>query len=350
MPSPIGDSPSAAAAVTAPYRHLSRRKGGFLVLALLALLAASVVGLGCGAVHLSVLDWWGVLSGDGGLHASVLWQLRLPRIVMALLVGWALGISGALCQALLRNPLASPFTLGVASGAGFGAVLVIVAGGGMSIGIAAAGAFGGAVGAVGIILAVARMRRASTETLILAGVAVMFFFSAATSFAQYLGTMEQVYEVVFWFFGSLGKVGWPHIGMTAAMVALPSIWVLRRAWDLNLVMTGDEAAAALGVDVDRLRLRGVVTAALMTAGAICFTGVIGFVGLVAPHITRMIIGSDHRYLLPGAGLIGALLMVCADTVSRTVWAPHVVPVGIVTAFLGVPFFFYLLVRRRREFW
>jgi iron complex transport system permease protein len=165
-----------------------------------------------------------------------------------------------------------------------------------------------------------------------------------------MGTMEQVHEIVFWFFGSLSKAGWPEIALTAIMILLPFPVLLRRAWDLNLLSSGDESALALGVNVNRLRMGAVVMASLVTAGGICFTGVIGFVGLVAPHITRMVIGSDHQFLLPASGLVGALIVVAADTIGRTLWAPQVIPIGIVTSFIGVPFFFYLLLKRSREYW
>jgi iron complex transport system permease protein len=159
-----------------------------------------------------------------------------------------------------------------------------------------------------------------------------------------------VHEVVFWFFGSLSKAGWPEIGLTSAMILLPFPALLWRAWDFNLLASGDDSALALGVNVNRLRMSAIVAASLVTAGGICFTGVIGFVGLVAPHITRMVIGNDHQFLLPASGLVGALIVVAADTLGRTLWAPQVIPIGIVTSFIGVPFFFYLLMKRSKEYW
>ncbi|RLB34460.1 MAG: iron ABC transporter permease, partial [Deltaproteobacteria bacterium] len=159
-----------------------------------------------------------------------------------------------------------------------------------------------------------------------------------------------VHEIVFWFFGSLSKAGWNEIALAAAMILLPFPILLRRAWDFNLLASGDESALALGVNVNRLRMWAVAAASLVTAGCICFTGVIGFVGLVAPHITRMVIGNDHRFLLPASALVGAVILVTADTLGRTLWAPQVIPIGIVTSFIGVPFFFYLLMKRSREYW
>jgi iron complex transport system permease protein len=324
----------------------------FFLLAVLVLLAlAAVCGLTVGASGLGIRDILISIFKDTGRSHTILWVLRLPRIMIAMLVGFGLGLAGAVFQAVLRNPLASPFTLGVGSGAGLGAVVMILFfGGGFHIYRVAAGAFICAIISAGIILAVVRVKRATAETMILAGVAQMFLFNSLTSLLQYMGTMEQVHEVVFWLFGSLSKAGWPEIGLAAAMILLPAPILLRHAWDFNLLAAGDDSALALGVAVDRLRMRAVAAASLVTAGCICFTGLIGFIGLVAPHITRMVIGGDHRFLLPCSGLVGALTVLAADIVGRTLWAPQAIPIGIVTAFIGVPFFFYLLMKRAKEYW
>jgi iron complex transport system permease protein len=340
-----------AEAICRHYKTHAAYKALFVSLAAALLAAAVIGGLAVGASGLSPGEVVAALFRDTGRAHSIVWALRLPRVLMAALVGLGLGMAGTVFQAILRNPLASPFTLGVGSGAGFGAVIVILfLGGGFQVYRVAGGAFVCAGLSAGLILAVARMKRASSETMILTGIAQMFLFSSLTSLFQYMGTMEQVQEVVFWFFGSLAKAGWREIGIAGALILPPLPLLLRHAWDFNLLASGDDSAAALGVDVERLRVGGVVAGSLMTAGSICFTGVIGFVGLVAPHITRMVIGSDHRFLLPAAGLVGAVLVVTADTLGRTLWAPQVIPIGIVTSFIGVPFFFYLLMRRTREYW
>ncbi|MEW6377357.1 MAG: iron ABC transporter permease [Thermodesulfobacteriota bacterium] len=331
-----------------------RRTGGkklFLYFAILLLIGTMAVGLSIGASEIGPWDVLSSLLKNTGRGHSIVWMLRLPRVIMAAIVGFGLGLAGAVFQAILRNPLASPFTLGIGSGAGFGAVTVILFfGGGFQTYLVACGAFVFSLISAFLILVVAKMKRASSETMILTGIAQMFLFSSLTSLFQYMGTMEQIQEIVFWFFGSLSKAGWREIGLAAAMVLTPFPMLLRHAWDFNLLAAGDESALALGVDVSRLRMSGVVAASLMTAGCICFTGVIGFVGLVSPHITRMVIGSDHRFLLPASGLVGALVVVAADTLGRTLWAPQVIPIGIVTSFIGVPFFFYLLMKRSKEYW
>jgi iron complex transport system permease protein len=338
-------------AICRHYKTHAAYKALFVSIAAALLAAAVICGLAVGASGLSPGEVVSALFRDTGRAHSIVWALRLPRVLMAALVGLGLGVAGTVFQAILRNPLASPFTLGVGSGAGFGAVIVILfLGGGFQVYRVAGGAFVCAGLSSGLILAVARMKRASSETMILTGIAQMFLFSSLTSLFQYMGTMEQVQEVVFWFFGSLAKAGWREIGIAGLLILPPLPLLLRHAWDFNLLASGDDSAAALGVDVERLRVGGVVAGSLMTAGSICFTGVIGFVGLVAPHITRMVIGSDHRFLLPAAGLVGAVLVVTADTLGRTLWAPQVIPIGIVTSFIGVPFFFYLLMRRTKEYW
>lgn len=339
------------AALCRQYEIHGRSQRLFLFLVAGLLLLAAVGGLVVGASGLGIKEIALSLVKDTGLAHAILWSLRLPRVIIALLVGFGLGLSGAVLQAILRNPLASPFTLGIGSGAGFGAVVVILCfGGGFYIYRVAAGAFVMAAVSAGVILSVARLKKASAETMILTGAAQMFLFNALMSFLQYMGSMEQVHEVVFWLFGSLSKAGWPEIGLAAVMILLPTPVLLRRAWDLNLLAGGDDSAQSLGVAVERLRMGTVAAASLVTAGCICFTGLIGFIGLVAPHITRMAIGGDHRFLLPCSGLVGALTVLVADIVGRTLWAPQVIPIGIVTSFIGVPFFFYLLMRRSKEYW
>jgi iron complex transport system permease protein len=339
-----------ADAIALAYRRRTNVRLLFILACGLIMVAMAIVSLCVGASGMSMRDVVAALFADSGRAHGIVWMLRLPRIVLAILVGFGLGMAGAVFQAILRNPLASPYTLGVGSGAGFGAVTVIIFVGGMHRWAVAGGAFACAMISAGVILAVARMRQASTETMILGGIAQMFLFSSLTSLFQYMGTMDQVHEIVFWFFGSLSKAGWPEIALVTVMVGGPLPYLLRRAWDFDLLTAGDESATALGIDVSRLRMHSITAASLMTAGCICFAGVIGFIGLVAPHITRMIIGGDHRYLLPASGLVGAVVVLLADTLGRTLWSPQVLPIGIVTSFIGVPFFFYLLLNQKKAYW
>ncbi len=319
--------------------------------ALVVLLMGSILlGLMHGASHIDFSGVFQALTGKAGISHVIVWQFRLPRIIMAVLVGVGLATSGTICQAVLKNPLASPYTLGVASGAGFGAVLGIILGHGLSKWIVVCNAFFFATFTSLLILGISRMKNTSSETLILAGVAVMFLFSSLTSFLQYIGNTEEVHEAVFWFFGSLSKVTWNDIAISGMMTLIPLPLIIRKSWDYNAALTGDDSGRSLGVNVSRLRISSIFIASIMTAGAICFTGIIGFIGLVAPHITRMLLGSDHRFLILASAILGAILAVNADTISRTVWSPQLIPIGIVTSFLGVPFFLYLLLRRTKEYW
>jgi iron complex transport system permease protein len=186
--------------------------------------------------------------------------------------------------------------------------------------------------------------------MILAGIAIMYLFSAMTSFLQYVGHAEQVHEVIFWMMGSLGRATWQKLAIVTGVLALCLPYLILKSWDINAIGAGDETAKSLGVDVEKTRVISMVLVALITASIICFTGTIGFIGLVAPHITRMVIGGDHRFLLPGSGLVGALILLAADTLARTLLAPVILPVGIMTSFLGVPFFVYLFMKRRKDFW
>lgn len=320
--------------------YLARRKRQNLLLGLLALVALCMLLLGVSVGN-------GVVRLPLGLseHELALFvRLRLPRVLMGALVGAGLAMSGTLAQAVLRNPLASPFTLGISSGAAFGAALAILLGGASQWGMAG-NAFVFAALTAFAALGFARLRDSRPETLILGGVAIMFLFSAATSLLQYVATEYQVQAIVFWGFGNLGRVGWSELGMAAVMILLPVPFALKLSWDLNALLAGEETASSLGVNVRRLRIGGILVASLMAAGAICFTGVIGFIGLVAPHIARLALGAEHRFLIPGAALFGASLVTFSDVLARNICPPQIIPIGILTSFLGVPFFFWLLMRK-----
>lgn len=333
------------------YKGRSTRKIIFILFLVFLLVGMIGAALSLGASSLGISESLKAIITPSGRSSAIIWQLRLPRIVMAILVGCGLAVAGSVFQAILKNPLASPYTLGIASSAGFGAVLAIIFGGALYGKYLVAGsAFFFSLVASFLILGIARVKNTTPEVMILSGIAIMFLFSSLSSFMQYMGTVEQVHEIVFWFFGSLTKVGWSDICVAAVMILCPVPILLRWSFDFNLLAAGDESAKALGVNVTRIRTGGVVLASLITAASICFTGVIGFIGLVAPHIARMIVGNDHWFLLPSSALIGAILVLAADTLGRTCWAPQVIPLGIVTSFIGVPFFFYLLLKKKKAYW
>jgi iron complex transport system permease protein len=340
------------------YRRLVARRVAviFTLIALLVVLA--FLALCAGAASFSWREalqalLTGPWSKTDALSQTVVWQLRMPRVCMGILGGGALGLAGAMMQGLLRNPLASPFTLGVASASGFGAALAITLGVGV-LGwgqwLIVGNAFLFALVASGAVFVLAQWRGMSKETMVLAGVAMMYLFSALTSLLQYMGDMEQVNAVVFWLLGSLERATWLRCGLVALVALATFPWMYSLSWDLNVMGSGDEAARSLGVSVKRVRTTGMFLASLATAGVICFSGTVGFVGLVAPHISRMLVGVDHRFHLLASMLTGAALLVTADLAARTVLAPHVLPLGIMTSCVGVPFFFYLVVRHRKELW
>ncbi len=277
---------------------------------------------------------------------------------MGIVAGAGLAVAGCVLQGILRNPLASPYTLGIASGAACGASFAIVLGAGIIQGGYGAGlqilnfymlpicAFGFSLIPAFTVFSLAKFKEASPQTIIFAGIAMMYLFSASTSLLQYMGTEEQVAAVVYWMFGSLSKSDWTKLSLVSlvAFVSLPVF--LKWSWDFNTLSSGDEVAKSLGVNVEKVRLEGLVLASLTTAMAVALLGTIGFVGLVAPHITRILIGEDHRFLLPASCLMGGVLMVAADTVARTIISPQVLPVGILTSFMGVPLFLYLIIKKR----
>ncbi len=292
---------------------------------------------------------------------NIVWNLRLPRVVMAVLAGACFGVAGCILQVVLRNPLASPYTVGVASSAAFGAALAIILGAGITGWwgqvmiyknpyFIVASAFAMSMVCSLAIMVLSFYKGASPGTTVLAGIAMTYIFSALTSLLQYFGTTEQVAAVVFWTFGNLGKAGWFDIVLTffALLTLAPVTYFLSSSY--NAVLAGDEVAASLGVNVRALRIVSLAMASLLTATPISFVGTIGFIGLLAPHIARMTIGSDHRFLIPSSLLTGSILLLAADTIARIIVSPLILPVGIVTAFMGVPLFLYLLLTRREKYW
>ncbi len=294
------------------------------------------------------LDLGAVLDpASGGVDAVILWQIRLPRVLVALLAGVGLAVGGAAFQSLFRNPLATPYTLGVASGASFGVALGFQAGV-----VAAAGwatpiaAFAGALLAIGVVWVVTEVRPDFSSTvLLLAGVAMSFFFSSLILFLQYAATLGDSYRIVRWLMGGLAGVDQRTVVVMAPFVVVGVALMASRARELDLLSLGSEIAASRGVEVIAARRLVFVAASVMIGGVVAACGPIGFVGLMAPHVARRVVGAEHRVLLPGAALLGGAFLVVCDTVARTVLAPLELPVGVLTAFLGGPFFLWILLRR-----
>ncbi|MFB6156050.1 MAG: FecCD family ABC transporter permease [Haloferacaceae archaeon] len=349
-----------AADPVAAYERRVRGKlavfGGLVVL-LLALVGYALLS---GPITVPVRVLPSVLLGQrGGTAARVVWNIRLPRIVAALGAGFGLAVAGAVLQSLLRNPLASPYTLGISQAAAFGAaVAIVVLGAGSSATASAldwvpylttAFAFGAALLSTFAILLVARLRRATPETLVLTGIALGAFFTAGTSALEYFATNVQLAALIAWKFGSISGATWGGNAALWATGVVAGGYFLRNAWSYEVLDAGDDTARSLGVRVTRVRLGGMIVASLVTAVVVSLFGVIGFVGLVVPHIVRRVIGGDERFLVATSSVAGGALLLASDLVARSVLAPVVLPVGIVTAFVGVPLFLYLLVNGR-EYW
>jgi iron complex transport system permease protein len=344
----------------AEYQRFLGRKTLFLVLLLLVIVLLAGVAATLGSANISVTDVYTTILAkffpghfqSNWFSDTIVWGLRLHRILMAIVAGMGLAIAGAVMQGILKNPLASPFTLGISSAASFGAALAIVLGAGFAGGewLIIGNAFVFTLLASMTVYGLAKYKGITPETMILAGIAIMYLFQAMTSFLQYVGHAEQLQEVVFWMMGSLSRSSWNKVWIISSFIALCFPYLLLKSWDINALGAGDETATSLGVNVERTRVICMMAVSLITASVICFTGTIGFIGLVAPHITRMVIGGDHRFLLPASALVGGLLLLAADTAARTILAPVIMPVGIMTAFLGVPFFIYLFIRRNKQFW
>ncbi|BBE74424.1 FecCD family ABC transporter permease [Oharaeibacter diazotrophicus] len=341
-------------ALVLDYRRVQARRTTVLAGLAAAVVALAGADLVTGPSAMTVPDALAALlagpAGEDRLAATILWAIRLPTTAMGALVGAALGLAGLQMQTILANPLASPFTLGFSAAAGFGAALAIMFGSAMPLpGWLAAPvlAFAAVLVAAGLIHAMARLRGADTEVLVLAGIAVMFMFQALQSMLQYLASPEVLQQIVFWLFGSLLKATWTSVAVlgTVLAVALPA--VARDAWRLTALSLGDVHARSLGVDVDGLRRRGFVLVALVTAAAVAFVGTIGFVGLVAPHAARALVGEDQRTLIPAAALAGAVTLLAASVLAKLVGGGAVIPIGIVTALVGVPILFTLVLRRAR---
>lgn len=337
----------------------ARRYRRVLVCLAVLLVASAALAVAVGAVWIPpataarLVGWrLGIGSRPDVPHSTevILFQLRLPRVLLAAVVGLGLAVSGALFQGLFRNPLADPAIIGVSSGAALGAVAVIVLGGSAAfggLGVSFA-AFVGALLTAFLVYRLARIGPAvHVATLLLAGIAVAAVISSAMSLAMSFAG-EDVRNIYFWLLGGLGARGWTSLEIVTPLVAIGVVGAAALVPDLNLVALGEERAAQLGVDVDRFKTAAVALGSLLAGAAVSVSGVIGFVGLMTPHVLRLVVGADHRRLLPAVMLAGPAFLILADLAARTALAPQELPIGAVTALLGGPFFLYLLRRERKR--
>ena len=339
-------SPSENKHIDQAYRRNQIKSISFLVFLAILLFATILLSLCSGSYDTPITE---LIKGIFGQSADrrinlVVQNLRLPRICTAILAGAGLGLAGCILQAVLRNPLASASTLGVSQGATFGAAFAIVVLGmnttaGYGIPLCA---FLGSIAVALVILGLSRFRRVTPEGIVLSGVAISSMFTGATTLIQYFADEVQLSTLVFWTFGDLGSTGWNDLSTMSIVVALLGVYCICHRWDYNALLSGEETAISLGINVKRLILVNMLLCCLTSSVIVSNVGLISFIGLVAPHIVRMVVGNNHVYLIPGSILGGATLLLLGDLFARTVISPVILPIGAITSFLGGPLFLYLL--------
>lgn len=342
--------------LTEQYKRLRRQRIAFGAGMVLLLMAVALYAFASGGSNLSFADFVSLLhGGDHEMASQIFFNIRLPRIIGAVITGIALATSGVVMQIILRNPLASPYTLGISSSAAFGAALAIILfGGSSSVGKAGSvfyfdnpytiAIFSFATSLLGLlfILMVAKWRNTNSEIVILAGIIISSFFSAGIAALQYIADKVQLATIVFWSFGDLGRSNWSRL-LIICVVCLPIfIYFYANRWNYKALRSGDEYAYSLGVNAARLRRTTLVCCTLCTAIVVSFFGVIAFVGLVVPHIVRACIGNNEEHLIPTTAICGGVFLLLCDTLGRTLFSPIIIPVGIITSFVGVPIFLFLL--------
>ena len=343
------------------YADHIRRKRLFLAGLGAACVLLAVFSISRGAVSIPMKDVAAALLGGGEeRRRMIVINIRLPQTLAALLAGGGLSMAGVVMQSVLRNPLGSPFTLGLSNAAAFGAAFSIIVLGTGSMQSSAVNAvtivnpwlttgsaFIASLVCMAVVLAITSATRGMADVMVLAGVALSSLFTAGTMFLQYFADDSQIAATVFWTFGDVSRASWRDIPLMAS-VLLPSFCLFfYRRFDLNAIDCGEETALSLGVSAPRIRMEAMVVSSLLSAMMVALLGVIGFVGLVCPHMLRRFLGSDHRFLIPGSVMMGGLLLLAADTAARLAFAPRTLPVSVFTAFLGAPVFLALIARRRR---
>ncbi|OZS77672.1 ABC transporter permease [Tetzosporium hominis] len=326
-----------------------KRKVGW-VASILLLLASIWLGISVGAVQIPLSTIWG--GSEDATATTIVWNIRMPRVFLAALVGAALAVAGAAFQALLKNPLADPYTLGVSSGASVGAVATIFFG----ISLPVIGMYTlpllsmiGAIATLLIVVSFARMidRSLRMETIILTGIITSSFFGAMISLMIAL-TGEELRQIIGWLLGSVALRTWTHVQMIAPFVVIAGAWLLVRVRDLNALQLGEDRAHHLGVNVSRVKNEVLIAGSMLTGAAVAVSGTIGFVGLVVPHMVRQLFGADNRHVLPLSMINGASLLILCDLVARTIIEPTELPIGVMTAFIGAPVFAWIFFRQRRK--
>ncbi len=342
-------------AVLAAYERQNLRRFAIVVGLGAILVVSFLVDLATGPSSLGAIDTLHAILWPGEVSRSTLvivWDVRMPAAVMAVLVGVALSLAGAEMQTVLNNPLASPFTLGVSSAASLGAALAIVLGIGIpgvpESWVVSGNAFLFAFGSVLLLQSLTGLRGAGVDSLVMFGIALVFTFNALVALIQFLASADALQQLVFWGMGNLTRATWESIAILGILVVLTVPFSLGASWKLTALRLGEDRARSFGVDVTQLRFFSLFRISLLAATAVAFVGTIGFIGLVGPHIARLLIGEDHRFFLPASALTGAVVMSLADIASKSMAPGVIVPIGIVTSLVGLPVFFSLILRRRER--
>ncbi len=339
----------------------NKRKQILIILTLIVLLCfTGVFSLVIGKFDIKLWDIFNLLisrlfslsDSMSALNADVIFKLRIPRVLWALVAGMGLSLTGALMQTVLRNPLASPFTLGISAGANFGVAFAIV------VGFSAMGhiysivlcAFLGAIGTSMMIIGISSLKGSTIQILVLAGIALNFILGSSSEMLEYMATPEQLESTRAFSRGELGAFGYYELSFVATILIAGLILLVPMILDLNVIIAGDERASSLGIKTGNLRMKAMVISSVIVASIVAFVGPIGFIGLISPHLVRSLVGVDHKYYLPGSALMGALILLLADMLGMTILGNTVVPVGVMTSFIGVPFFLYITIKERRRFW
>ncbi|MBF0450436.1 MAG: iron ABC transporter permease [Candidatus Magnetomorum sp.] len=345
------------------YKQYIGKKITYIIIGISLSIVLLIISISLGAVSIPITEVLYTLVGKTISTKSdiIIWNIRLPQSLTAIVAGAGLAVSGVVMQSVLRNPLASPITLGLSHAAAFGAAFsvmflktgVMKASGPGAIIISnpyttTLSAFVFCLISTGVVLIISSLRRTSPEVMVLSGVAMGWIFMAATLFLQFFADDIQLASMVFWTFGDTARASWSELALISSVLLVSMVYFFFNRWNYNAIDAGDETAKGLGVNVKRVRIAGMLVASVMTSIIVALLGIIGFIGLVCPHMTRRLIGDDHRFLIPGSCIAGSILLISSDTTARLLIAPHTLPVAIITSFLGAPVFIYLIVKGYRR--
>ncbi|MDO5028572.1 MAG: iron ABC transporter permease [Bacillota bacterium] len=333
------------------YKTLVSKKGRIIILLVLGIFLSFLLNLFVGSAGLSMVDTIKTVFGQADkVNRTIIWDIRMPVALSAILVGAGLAVAGAEMQTVLNNPMASPYTLGISSAASFGAALAII----LEISISpfldsilvSLSAFSSAVFTSFLIFSLSKKYNWDKSVMILFGIAMSFLFGALTTFLQYIANENNLQSFIFWSFGDLSKISWKQIFILFFIVASIYLFFFKQSWSLTAMTLGDTNAMSLGIDVKSLRRKSIILISVLSATCVAFAGTIGFIGIVAPHIARILCGEDQRYFLPVSALVGALILSLASILGKTLIAGVILPIGLVTSMVGIPFFVYLIINHK----